>query len=142
MRKITVGTYSVECYKCKDAMLVMRIGHMNEISKVASLTCRCETCARTRRTDVYMGPPKKKVKKPAKRTIAGLTGTCSGKGKRKEWRFTYPTKHMPLLLRAKKYMGYWEVHFGEMRMGSGKTMKEALEQAKRRMNNCGYELAS
>lgn len=97
--KIQTGTYAAECYKCKDAMLVMRIGRMDAISKVARCTCRCETCKTTRQVD------------------------------------------MQIELIMKKYMGYWEVHFGELRMGSGKTMVEAMEQAKRRMNNCGYELA-
>lgn len=130
---IKAGFWHGKCPDCTQAVKVMRVGF-------SKLTCRCFKCEKTLKLDKPK-PKKKKVKRPTRRTYAGLTGTCSGQGKRKEWRFTYPTKYMPLMLVMKKYMGYWDVWFGEMRMGSGKTMIEALEQAKRRMNNCGYELA-
>lgn len=164
MKTLTVGSYDITCRWCNTPMLTIRAGRMNLTTKMARVFARCERCNETQRQDVKLeltdveklaerekaqlaskrasrqGKPAKKRRRKASRTVADLVGRCEGEGKRKTWRFTYPTKYATLMLVMKKYMGNWQAHFGDRRMGSGKTMKEALEQAKRRMHNCGYEL--
>ena len=82
-------------------------------------------------------PKRKRAKRPTTRTFAGLRGEKAGK----EWRFTYPTAYAPYLLKARKdSWGDWSIWWGIERVGSGGTMTDALEQAKRRMNARGYHL--
>ena len=124
----------VKCQICKEKAIVMRVGRH-------FLKCRCMDCRLSFDAPIEAPKPKeKKVKRPTRRTYAGLRGEKVGKGRRAEWHFTYPTKYAPLLLRATKYMGEWDVYFGHLRMGSGKTLVEGLEQAKRRMANNGHDL--
>ena len=129
---IQVGHWYGECPRCKQAGLVMRIGR-------EKITCRCEGCRKTFQAPKRK-PKKKKSARPTFRTYAGLRGQKIGKGRRSEWHFTYRTKYAPLLLRAKKFMGDWDVYYDSLRMGSGNTLVEALEQAKRKMANRGHEL--
>lgn len=143
--KIKVGTYAVECPKCKDAMLVMRIGRMDAISKVARCTCRCSTCNVTRQVEQQIEKVKverkKKTKRkgPVVRTYAGLKGTRVSK---REWTFKYPTnEYGPLWLKTtKNTWNNWSVWWAAERVASGDTIKEALEKAKKRLDDRGYHL--
>ena len=139
-RKVCVGGFTVQLDSERS------LGRYNGKEKLFTLTKYGVALAskekNPQRNPVETSKPKKKVKRPTRRKYAGLQGEKVGKGRRAEWHFTYRTKYAPLLLRAKKFMGEWNVYFGELRVGSGNTLVGALEQAKRRMVNRGYDLVS
>lgn len=126
----------VKCPICKDPAIVMRVGRDN-------LRCRCMDCCHS----FLAAPtvPKKKQKRqkkkgPARRTFAGLRGT---KNSKREWTFKYETdEYGPLSLKTtKNSWGGWSVWWANERIGSGNTIKEALNEAKISLSQKGYYLS-
>lgn len=136
-----VGANAGTCPKCRDQGLVMRVGR--KANGEIPVTCRCFDCSITFKGVVKVKKAKKakgKRKGQVVRTYAGLRGQRASK---REWTFKYPTnEYGPLWLKTtKNTWGNWSVWWAAERVASGDTIKEALENAKKRLDDRGYHLS-
>lgn len=135
------------CEDCADAkrQSFMYLTRFAQIEETLSYSTKCATCGIEDHFEVedlcYQKPRPKLTRKqltpkrPVTRTFGGLRGEKHGP----EWWFEYNTG-FPYILKARKEYGEWGVFFGEVRIGSGRKLADAVKKAKRQMTIKGYQL--